>query len=277
MKVNEVAGYGNHNTALFWEYDTRLGRRWNLDPKPTVGLSSFSAFSNNPILNTDKLGDSAWTTRVGDLVTIHLKGAVLALSDITKGGGGCSNEKNVENEYVKELNSTLNSLKLNQQDGISFRVEADFRLVKSMNEVSSSDHLVVISDKVNGNADPDLGGGRSGGVALFNGKIAYVGNSKNTTWLVQTTIHELGHNLGLEHVKTPGNFMSYDNWRTNFSPKQFNEVYRSIENKQLNQGANHGYLKGALRFWFGHTSTNDQPYKREHEKGEKIPLPVHNP
>jgi hypothetical protein len=33
-KVNEIAGVGNHNTAEFWEYDTRLGRRWNLDPKP---------------------------------------------------------------------------------------------------------------------------------------------------------------------------------------------------------------------------------------------------
>jgi hypothetical protein len=32
-KTNEIAGPGNHNTATFWEYDTRLGRRWNQDPK----------------------------------------------------------------------------------------------------------------------------------------------------------------------------------------------------------------------------------------------------
>jgi hypothetical protein len=25
MKTNEIAGVGNHNAALFWEYDTRLG------------------------------------------------------------------------------------------------------------------------------------------------------------------------------------------------------------------------------------------------------------
>ena len=30
-KVDEVYGKGNLNTALFWEYDTRLGRRWNTD------------------------------------------------------------------------------------------------------------------------------------------------------------------------------------------------------------------------------------------------------
>jgi len=31
-RTDEIAGLGNHNTALFWEYDTKLGRRWNLYP-----------------------------------------------------------------------------------------------------------------------------------------------------------------------------------------------------------------------------------------------------
>lgn len=57
-KVNEISGIGNHYTALFWEYDTRLGRRWNLDPKPAVGISHYAAFGNNPILYPDVLGDS---------------------------------------------------------------------------------------------------------------------------------------------------------------------------------------------------------------------------
>jgi hypothetical protein len=29
----------NITTATFWEYDSRIGRRWNLDPKPTTGVS----------------------------------------------------------------------------------------------------------------------------------------------------------------------------------------------------------------------------------------------
>lgn len=57
-KVNEIAGIGNHNTALFWEYDTRLGRRWNLDPKTTIGISDYSCFANNPVYNFDLLGDT---------------------------------------------------------------------------------------------------------------------------------------------------------------------------------------------------------------------------
>ena len=57
-KVNEVAGIGNHNTAMFWEYDTRLGKRWNIDPKRNMSISPYSAFQNNPILFSDVNGDS---------------------------------------------------------------------------------------------------------------------------------------------------------------------------------------------------------------------------
>ncbi len=35
-KMDEVYGKGNLNTALFWEYDTRLGRRWNLDVRQSL-------------------------------------------------------------------------------------------------------------------------------------------------------------------------------------------------------------------------------------------------
>src|SRR5690606_14249008 len=55
-KVNEIAGIGNHNTVLFWEYDTRLGRRWNLDPVDQIGISNYAAFANNPIWFDDPLG-----------------------------------------------------------------------------------------------------------------------------------------------------------------------------------------------------------------------------
>jgi len=56
-KDNEWAGVGNHNTALFWEYDTRTGRRANQDPKGTVWESPYLTFGDNPIENVDPLGD----------------------------------------------------------------------------------------------------------------------------------------------------------------------------------------------------------------------------
>jgi hypothetical protein len=44
-------------TAEFWEYDTRLGRRWNLDPKSTVGVGDYACFLDNPIEYADPNGD----------------------------------------------------------------------------------------------------------------------------------------------------------------------------------------------------------------------------
>ena len=57
-KVDEVAGEGNHNTALFWEYDTRTARRWNQDPKPNPSISNYACFAGNPIMFSDVLGDT---------------------------------------------------------------------------------------------------------------------------------------------------------------------------------------------------------------------------
>lgn len=44
-------------TALYWEYDGRLGRRWNIDPKGTAGVSGYNSFMGNPISISDILGD----------------------------------------------------------------------------------------------------------------------------------------------------------------------------------------------------------------------------
>lgn len=70
-KDDEISGKGNSYSAEYWQYDSRLGRRWNLDPKPTVGISDYSAFSNNPIWFNDIKGDTLswnlfnpWTTDV---------------------------------------------------------------------------------------------------------------------------------------------------------------------------------------------------------------------
>ena len=60
-KDDEVYGsVGTSYTAQFWQYDSRLGRRWNIDPafadKPW--MSSYHAFSNKPIMNIDPNGAS---------------------------------------------------------------------------------------------------------------------------------------------------------------------------------------------------------------------------
>ena len=66
-KDDEVAGSGNTNTAEYWSYDCRLGRRWNLDPKASKypNLSSYAACSNNPILLIDPDGQEPIKPQVG--------------------------------------------------------------------------------------------------------------------------------------------------------------------------------------------------------------------
>jgi RHS repeat-associated protein len=55
-KDDEVAGAGNSYTAEFWQYDSRLGRRWNVDPIVKEHESSYASFANNPIWFRDPLG-----------------------------------------------------------------------------------------------------------------------------------------------------------------------------------------------------------------------------
>jgi hypothetical protein len=56
-KDDEVYGDGNAMTAEYWQYDARLGRRWNLDPEAQITMSDYACFGNNPITNTDILGN----------------------------------------------------------------------------------------------------------------------------------------------------------------------------------------------------------------------------
>lgn len=53
---NEIKGVGNSYTAEFWEYDPRLGRRWNVDPIDLHIQSVYVAFNNNPIFYVDPKG-----------------------------------------------------------------------------------------------------------------------------------------------------------------------------------------------------------------------------
>jgi hypothetical protein len=56
MMDNEISGDGNAYTAEYWEYDSRLGRRWNVDPVTYAWQSSYAVFNNCPIVFIDPTG-----------------------------------------------------------------------------------------------------------------------------------------------------------------------------------------------------------------------------
>jgi hypothetical protein len=67
-KTDEISGPGNHNTATFWEYDPRLGRRWNLDPVVKPWESLYACLSDNPILMVDPDGNDDYFNGEGRLI-----------------------------------------------------------------------------------------------------------------------------------------------------------------------------------------------------------------
>lgn len=64
--------YNNYETytATFWEYDGRLGRRWNVDLFDKPWISQYHAFSNKPIWNIDPNGAN------DDNYTIYFNGKI---------------------------------------------------------------------------------------------------------------------------------------------------------------------------------------------------------
>jgi RHS repeat-associated protein len=58
----------DHHTALFWEYDPRIGRRWNIDPVDDESTSPYAVLAENPIMNVDPLGDDWYKSGNGDVM-----------------------------------------------------------------------------------------------------------------------------------------------------------------------------------------------------------------
>jgi hypothetical protein len=59
-KETEITGNSSHYSAEYWMYDSRLGRRWNVDPRSVSYVSPYSTYSGNPILCIDKFGDTTY-------------------------------------------------------------------------------------------------------------------------------------------------------------------------------------------------------------------------
>jgi hypothetical protein len=83
-KSTEIAE--NTMTAEFWEFDTRIGRRWNLDPKPNISISSYTCFGNNPISYIDALGDSITPSRTRGMNFIVVPTKAMRDADIAEHG-----------------------------------------------------------------------------------------------------------------------------------------------------------------------------------------------
>lgn len=99
---DEITGSRSHYTAESWEYDSRVVRRWNVDPRfrEYASQSPYACFNGNPILFNDPTGEGGEITINTANKTINIKAKLYLYSD-----------GNVTNEQIE---NALESHKINK-------------------------------------------------------------------------------------------------------------------------------------------------------------------
>jgi RHS repeat-associated protein len=92
-KETEITGSPSHTSAEFWMYDTRLGRRWNVDPLEVEWESPYATMRSNPIVLNDPNGDCP-DGNCGENEILAAQSLVDKLFDSTQGLKDISNELN---------------------------------------------------------------------------------------------------------------------------------------------------------------------------------------
>jgi hypothetical protein len=165
---------------------------------------------------------------------------------------------------------------------VIYKSEVQIKAVSSMSQVKPTDHLLVLVDEVTYKTKT---GGDANGLGLLGYQISYIENHQSNSYsdLVKTIIHEVGHNLGLEHTwedniegndNDPNNYMSYSNTTNSFSIEQVRSVVSDAQGGRLNKGQN------SVKAWYSHgplnQSTNENSSLNGQKKGESVPLPIYN-
>lgn len=174
-------------TALYWEYNGDVGRRWNVDPKPKSNDSRYSAFNCNPIGNVDPLGDTA-------VFKIYSK--VGERSEVYKGKYYDGKLHNPKGEVV-DLNSIDQDLN-----------SASLKIMNSFNQIrSESSFGKFLIDAVTNHETETEFGITSGGTATGENYVLF--NFKQENWIKTnkgkekvsknynaTIVHEFAHLYG---------------------------------------------------------------------------------
>jgi hypothetical protein len=144
-KDDEIYGESNATTAQYWEYDARLGKRWNIDPWLKSWESPYATFSNSPILFSDHLGNKVDPASQGQW-DAHKKTTTDRISSLEKEKTNLEGKKELNkrqqnrldyiNKSIGELEDAVKEMKVMEEDKevtfhLTATVETDPELVKA--------------------------------------------------------------------------------------------------------------------------------------------------
>ena len=206
-KSDEIKGEGNSYTAQFWEYDPRLGRRWNVDPLASKFpfQSPYCTMDNDPINIIDPTG------MVGEPVIDKKNKTIIFKANVYLYGNIDSKKMNqVLAGAKKSFDENVNGKTFKTQyNGEEYTVSFNVKLITisesgaknlAKNNTSLENNFVRVED-VPRTSFMAVGG--NSGVWTTNDII---GKDKNST----TVIHEFFHSLGLDHP-TPKTNIDFSN------------------------------------------------------------------
>src|SRR5690554_185465 len=152
-KDNEIAGNGNSYTAEFWQYDPRLGRRWNIDPVVKEHESPYAAFANNPIMFIDPNGADTinYTSAVN-----QMPGGSFASKDLIEKSSAYRELMSMLNGIYSQVDVVFKSEDMGKTDGsvsLLYKGELVDKNFKFDNEASLSDFSLSVTFNSN-SSDP---------------------------------------------------------------------------------------------------------------------------
>ena len=235
-------------------YDATLGRFMKTDrfSEKYVSLSPYQYGANNPVNNIDINGDSIWYTLNDNIVTMHVT------TKIFNNSSDNINMKRAAKDIASDIKSSYEG-EFEWSDGkiYNLKVDMDLKVVTSMKDVESADHLFVL-------ADSD-GEGARGATSMSGGKVMTLASKDfaDDNWLSNnlshnntfTATHEFGHAAGLPHSKNPFNIMKQGGVFHNSNSAQRKIMLQQQYN--INRGSNSlNYMNRKIPYPYVHYDNN---------------------
>jgi RHS repeat-associated protein len=119
-KTPEVSS--NSFTAEYWQYDARIGRRWNVDPVVKPYESPYATFGNNPIWNVDPDGSDTTKYLNGRQIVDAIKIGYNVINDAVK-----SQTFSPRKDYTKTLETAIDNYWNSHSAGLDKNAYNEFR------------------------------------------------------------------------------------------------------------------------------------------------------